>query len=124
MLRIVMASFCHQPPTIALLVAATLFAASNSRAAAPANPDNRAEGSADDHHYWQWGMGFYYPGIIGRWTELDAARADWLLLRFTDLAPSKETSVFLFASYLAGIVPCPSVRARTETVKTTQPPVP
>ena len=87
-----MASFCRQPPTIALLVAATLFATSNSRAAAPANPDNRAEASAEDHHYWQWGMGFYYPGITGRWTELDAARADWLLLRFVDLPPSKETT--------------------------------
>ena len=92
MLEIAMASFRYRMPTIALLLAATLFAASNSRAAAPANPDNRAEGSADDHHYWQWGMGFYYPGITGRWTELDAARADWLLLRFGDLAPSKETT--------------------------------
>ena len=92
MLRIVMASFCRQPPTIALLVAATFFATSNSRAAAPANPDNRAEANADDHHYWQWGMGFYYPGITGRWTELDAARADWLLLRFVDLPPGQPTT--------------------------------
>ena len=36
-------------------------------------------------------MGYYYAGSTGRYTELDAARADWLLLRFPDLPASKGT---------------------------------
>ena len=62
--------------------------------ACKSNPARAAEAknpSAKSHHFWQWGMGYYYAGIHGRLTELDAARADWLLLRFPDLSASKET---------------------------------
>ena len=62
--------------------------------ACKSNPARAAEAknpSAKSHHFWQWGMGYYYAGIHGRLTELDAARADWLLLRFSDLPASKET---------------------------------
>ena len=56
-----------------------------ARAAEAENPE------AKSHHFWQWGMGYYYAGIAGRLTELDAARSDWLLLRFPDLSASKQT---------------------------------
>jgi len=94
MLRIVMASFCHRPPTIAILLAATLFAASSSHAAAPPKPDNRAQNNVENH-YWDWGVGLFYAGLPGPWTKLDAARADWLLLRFPDLSASKATTEHL-----------------------------
>ena len=65
-----------------------------SGTACQSNPARAAEAenpSAKGHHFWQWGMGYYYAGISGRLTDLDAARADWLLLRFPDLPPSEET---------------------------------
>ena len=50
------------------------------------------EPSAKGDHYWQWGTGLYFAGCHGRFTELDAARADWLLLRFPDLPSTRETT--------------------------------
>ena len=46
--------------------------------------------AAGPDRYWDWGTGFYYVGWAGRLTALDCARADWLLLRFPDLDPTRE----------------------------------
>ena len=65
-----------------------------SGTACQSNPARAAEAEnppAKGHHFWQWGMGYYYAGISGRLTNLDAARADWLLLRFPDLPTNKKT---------------------------------
>lgn len=45
--------------------------------------------------YWMLGTGLYFAGCRGRFTELDAARADWLLLRFPGLPSTRETTALL-----------------------------
>ena len=51
-----------------------------------------APAAAPQDHYWDLGVGLYFAGCQGRFTELDAARADWLLLRFPGLPSNRETT--------------------------------
>ena len=51
-----------------------------------------APAAAPKDHYWDLGVGLYFAGCSGRFTELDAARADWLLLRFPGLPSNRETT--------------------------------
>jgi len=51
--------------------------------------------SPQGNHYWQLGVGCYFGGVGGRFTELDAARFDWLFLCFGNIAATEETTELL-----------------------------
>ncbi len=51
--------------------------------------------TVQQNRYWELGTGIYFAGCRGRFTELDAARADWLLLRFPGLPSNRKTTELL-----------------------------
>lgn len=46
-------------------------------------------------HYWQLGVGAYFGGCYGRFTELDAARCDWVYLCYGNIGATEETTELL-----------------------------
>lgn len=77
-----------------LLTCALLFAECRSTAAQQIAP-NSPPPTVHEDRYWELGTGLYFAGCRGRFTELDAARADWLLLRFPGLPSNRETTELL-----------------------------
>ena len=91
----------HYPPrylgsSAAILVASTLLGwPCQSAIAQQVAPDLQAavhEDHAREDHYWELGVGLYFAGCHGRFTELDAARADWLMLRIPGLPATRQTT--------------------------------
>ena len=51
--------------------------------------------SAKGNHHWQLGVGCYLGGVGGRFTELDAARFDWVYLCYGNIGATEETTQLL-----------------------------
>lgn len=76
------------------LIVVGVATGSHSAVAQPFSPESPSA-TVGPGRYWELGTGIYFAGCRGRFTELDAARADWLLLRFPGLPSTRETTELL-----------------------------
>ena len=79
---------------VGLLVCALFISMEHQSLAQPVAFDY-ASNAVHQDQYWELGTGIYFAGCRGRFTELDAARADWLLLRFPGLPSTRKTAELL-----------------------------